>query len=172
MYQAGIKQITLYENKGISFKYWNPLNLSAITDLASTGKSILIENISQPTFDIKLKFGNSGKVLQDFTIEFLLLGLTLENYETLNSLKTNIYGWCFLVEFYDGTQKYYHIPTFCRQSEIKPHDEMSFKVTLQTAVGTDKNYFEYSPGVPLNVYRLDTEQISWDTEIFTFDYEL
>jgi hypothetical protein len=171
MWQAGIKKITLYENKGITFRYWNPGDLNAITDLVSTGQVISIENIQRPEFEIKLKFGKSGKVLQDFKLEFLLFGLTLDNYDILNSLKTSIYGWCFLVEFYDGTIKYYNTPLYCRESEIKPHDEMSFKATMQTTVGTDKNYLDYTAGVPA-VFRWDSEFLTWDSEIYSFDYEL
>jgi len=171
MYQAGIKNITLYENKGIAFRFWNPGNLYAITDLVSTGQVILIENLQRPEFEIKLKFGKSGKVLQDFSMEFLLLGLTLENYDLLGKLKTNIYGFCFLVEFYDGSTKFYNTPLFCKESDIKPHEEMSFKVKLETPVATDKNYLEYTAEIS-NYYRWDTELLTWDNEIYSFDYEL
>lgn len=171
MYQAGIKNITLYENKGIDFRFWNPGNLYAITDLVSTGQVILIENLQRPEFDIKLKFGKSGKVLQGFSLEFLLLGLTLENYDLLTKLKTNIYGFCFLVEFYDGTIKYYNTPLYCKESDIKPHEEMAFKVKMETPVDTDKNYYEYTAEIS-DYYRWDTELLTWDNEIYSLDYEL
>jgi hypothetical protein len=37
MYQAGVKNITLYEKTGISFNRYDPLNLRAITDLIGGG---------------------------------------------------------------------------------------------------------------------------------------
>jgi hypothetical protein len=173
MYQAGIKQITLYENKNVTFRFWDALNLSAITELACQGDIIVIENLQRPEFDIKLKFSKAGNVTQDFKVEFLLLGLTLDNYELLNQFKTSIYGWCFLVEFYDDTFKFYNTPVYCKQSEIKPHDEMSFKVEMLTAVATTQKYYEYTPGISgVPTYRWDTELLTWDSEIYSFDYEL
>jgi hypothetical protein len=173
MYQAGIKNIILYENKGITFRYYDPLNTAAITALESKGRVVQVLNLQRPEFDIKLKFSKSGLLGSDYKVIFLLLGLTLENYEQLNEFATSINGWCFLVEFYDGSFKFYNTPVFCRESEIKPQDEMSWKVTLETAVPTTKSYLEYTPGISLNpVYRADTTLITADSEIYSADYEL
>jgi hypothetical protein len=116
----------------------------------------------------------SGQVASDYKIDFFLLGLTLENYELLNELATNINGWCFLVEFYDGTFKFYNAPIFARDgAQIKPHDEMSWKVSLTNPVPSKSHYLEYTPGLSLNpVYRSDTMLISADNEIYSADYEL
>lgn len=173
MYQAGVKNITLYENKGITFTNYDSLNLSVITNLQSRGDIVLIENIQQPLFDIVLSFSNAGNVTQKFKLEFLLIGLTLDNYELLSKFKTSIYGWCFLVEFYDGTFKYYNAPVYCRSSEIKPHEEMTYSLSLESAVPTTEKYYEYTPGISLNpTFRFDTELLTWDSEIYSFDYEL
>ena len=173
MYQAGIKNITFYENKGIAFRYFDPLNLNAITNISSLGNVIAIDNIQQPSFDIKLKFSPGGNVLQDFSLDFLILGLTLESYNTLNQLKTSIYGWCFMVEFYDGSFKFYNIPVYCRESDIKPQIEMSFAIKMQTPVPTKIKYLDYIPGAFVGtVYRFDSEILTWDSEIISWDYEL
>jgi hypothetical protein len=174
MYQAGIKNITLYENTGITFNRYDPLNQRAITNIITDAATIFIDNINQPEFDIKLKFKN-GRMAQDFKIEFLLLGLTLENYDLLNQIKTSIYGWCFKVEFYDGSFRYYNTPVWCRESEIKPHDEMSFKATLENTVSSVEPYYELTPTEEVSstpIYRWDTTLLTWDSEIYTFDYEL
>jgi hypothetical protein len=170
MYQAGIKNITLYENTGITFNFYDPLNLRAITDLSNLGAVILIENMQQPEFDIKLKFRN-GFMAQDFKVEFLLLGLTLDNYNLLNQICSSIYGWCFLVEFYDGTFKYYNTPIWCRESDIKPHDEMSFSLALENPVPSIISYYEFTPDISTTpIYHFDTELLTWDSAIYTFDY--
>lgn len=172
MYQAGVKNITLYENTGISFNRYDPLNLRAITDLVGGGSVLLIENYQRPEYEVKLKFKN-GQLTQDYKLEFLLLGLTLDNYDLINQIKGSIYGWCFLVEFYDGTFKFYTAPVRCLESEIKPHDEMSFKLTLENVVPSIQPYYEFVPDISTTpIYRFDTTLLTWDNDIYTFDNAL
>lgn len=173
MYQAGIKQITLYENKDITFRFYDPLNLSAITEIMSTGAQVLVQNLQRPEFEINLKIQRSGKVGSDYSLSFLLLELSLENYETIFQLKTSIYGWCFLVEFYSGDFRFFHVPVYCKESDIKPHKDMAFTVKMQTATPSTRKYYDYDPDVSIiPVYRFDTTLISWDNDILTWDYEL
>ena len=173
MYQAGIKNITLYENKGIDFRFYDPGNLSAITDLSSLGSVLEIENIQRPEFDIKLAFSKGGNATQEFSLKFLFLELSSENIELLNLIKSSIYGWCFLVEFYDGSFRFFETPLYCREASINPHQSMSFEVKLKSAVPTTKSYYNYDPDVSVvTVYRLDTTLLSFDTEVYSWDYEL
>lgn len=173
MYQAGVKNITLYENSGITMNYYDPLNLRAITALNGLGAIISIENNQHPEFEIKLSMSNSGKLVSDYTIKFMLLGLTLENFDLINQLKSSLYGWCFLVEFYDGTYKFFKAPLFCDDSEIKPHEEMSFEVKLMSKVPSREWYLEYTPNVStVPIYRADTTIITADNTIYTADYAL
>lgn len=173
MYQAGLKNITLYENIGITFNYFDPLNLRKITDLQSLGAVILIENVQRPEYDLKGSLSKSGSPVNDINVKFLLLGLTLENYDLINQIKLSVYGWCVLVEFYDGTFKYYNVPLFYGGHKIAPHKEMSFEVEMGTTVPTSEYHFEYTPAVSLvPAYRWDSEILKWDSEIYTFDYEL
>jgi len=173
MYQAGVKRITLYENKDITFRFYDPLNSSAITDLTSPGSQVLIENLQRPEYETTLKIGKSGKLTQEHSLSFLLLELSLINLDILNQLKTSMYGWCFLVEFYDGSFRFYNTPVFCKESDVKPHKDMAYSIKMQTAAPTVKRYYDYDPTIDVvPVYRWDTELISWDTEIYSFDYEL
>jgi len=173
MYQAGVKNITLYENKDVTANYYDPLNLRAITALSGGGVILLVENNQRPEFDVKLELSKSGKVVCDYSLEFLLLGLTLENYDLVNQIKSSIYGWNFLVEFYDGTFKYYNTPLFGDDSEIKPHEEMSFMVKLKTFVPTVKWYLEYTPDIStVPIYRADTTLLRADTTIYNASYAL
>jgi hypothetical protein len=173
MYQAGVKNITLYENVNISFNYFDALNLRRVTDLQSFGAVILIENLQQPEYDLSAKLSKSGSPVNDINLSFLLLGLTLENYDLINQIKISIYGWCFLVEYYDGTFKYYDTPLFYTDSKIAPHKEMLFEVKMKTAVPTPKYHYEYTPGISLvPVYRWDSEILTFDSEIYSCDYEL
>jgi hypothetical protein len=115
----------------------------------------------------------SGQMGSDFNLKFLLLELSLENYDLINKLKASIYGWCFLVEYYSGDFRFYNSPLFCKEAEIKPHKEMSFEITMASQVSSVKKYYEYTPNVSTTpVYRFDTTLITWDTDIYTLDYEL
>jgi hypothetical protein len=172
MYQAGVKNITLYENKGIDFSYWDALDLRQISNIVSSGAIIQIENMQRPEFDIEQKL-KGGKMGHDYSFKFLLLGLTLDNYDMLNQIMTSIYGWCFLVEFYSGEFRFYNTPIFCLDGKIKPHNEMSIEVNMKNPVHSLKSYFEYTPGISgTQIFRWDSENLTWDSEIYTFDYEL
>ena len=134
---------------------------------------MLIENYQQPNFEIKNSFSKGGRIVQDFTAIFFLFELNVESYELIEQLQNSIYGWCPLIEFYDGTFKYYNTPLICREGEIKPHKEMAFEIKMENVIPTTKSYYDYTPGVSLiPVYRFDTELISWDNEIYSWDYEL
>ncbi len=173
MYQAGIRNITLYETPEITFRHYDPLNRRYITALEGKGKVIQVLNNQRPEFEIKSKFSKSGQVVSDYKLNFLMLGFNLENDELISQIISYINGWCVLLELYDGTYKYYNTPLICRENEIKPQDEMSYKLTLETVVPAKESYYEYTPGISLNpVYRFDSTLISFDTEIYTFDYEL
>lgn len=172
MYQAGVKNITLYENKTIRFRYYDLLDESLITDLTTLGAIIEIENLQRPTLDIESKFGKQGKMVHDYKISFNFLGLLTTNLNLLNQLAESIYGWCFLAEFYDGTFKFYNVPLFCRSNKINPHNEMSFSVELISAVSSSKAQLNYTAGVSLlPVYRWDSTILRFDSTIYTLDYD-
>lgn len=173
MYQAGIKNITLYENKGISFYFWDPNDLKQISNIENLGDVITIENMQRPEFDIEIKMLDSGDVGFDYSMKFFLLGMLLDNINQLKNIKKSIYGWCFLVEFYSGEYRFFNTPVFCDESKIQPHNEMSYEVELKSRVSSVQQYYEYTPGISsVPVFRFDTTLLSWDTEIYTFDYDL
>jgi hypothetical protein len=173
MYQAGVKNITLYENNGIDFWYWDSLDLKEITGLTSIGATIPIISEMLPEYEIDIKSSDSGKIVMDYTLKFYLLGFFDATLDIINQLRASIYGWCFLVEFYDGTFKYYHTPVKCIDSKIKPHKEMSFEVEMKTVTPTTLSHFNYTPGIStVPVFRADTTLLTADTTIYTADYAL
>jgi hypothetical protein len=173
MYQAGLKNITLYENKGIAFMFYDQNDLSLITDITSTGDVIAIENLQRPKLDIISEFAKSGKLYHSYKLEFLLLGLLQDNLLIIEQLTNSIYGWCALVEFYDGEKRFYPAQLFCKGSKINPSEEMSFKIELVSPVPSSKTFYNYLPDQSLNpVYRWDSTILSWDSGIYSFDCEL
>lgn len=173
MYQAGVKNITLYENKDITFYFYDPLNLNAITDINSGGEVVIIENNQQPEIEIKTEMSKSGYVVNDYKIKFYILGVNVQNASITEQLMSSVYGWCALVEYYDGTAKLYNVPMFAPDSEIKPHEEMTIELSLETRVPTKERFYEYTAGIStVPIYRADTTILTADTTIYTADYAL
>ena len=173
MYQAGIKNITLYENVGIEFYHWNYLDDYDITSITSLGTAIQLTNENRPVFDIKMKLTDGGETGMVYDLSFILSGLIQGNFDTITRLNRSIYGWCFLVEFYDGTYKFYNTPLFTKTEEIKPHEEMTYEIKLMNPVATISRAFDYTPGIStVPVYRADTTILTADTTIYTADYAL
>lgn len=173
MYQGGIKNIKLYENKGIDFYYYDPIDLKQITNLTNLGDVIEIENFQRPDFEVNQSIGKGGALLSELIVKFRILGLNSETENTIDILKSSIYGFCPLVEFYDGAIKFWNAPLFCRESNIKPQSEMSFEVSLKTSEPTKEKYLEYTAGVSTTpVFRADTTLLTADSTIYTADYAL
>jgi hypothetical protein len=173
MFQAGVKNIKLYENKGINFNFWDAEDLNKITDINAGGQIINIENMQQPEFEIKSKLSNSGNIVFEYSAKFFMFGLTIDNFSLIEILSDTLYGWCALVEFYDGTMRFFNTPIFMPETEIKPHEEMTFEIKMETKVPTKQKYFEYTPNIStVPVYRADTTLVTADTTIYTADYGL
>ena len=171
MYQAGIKQITLIENKDVDYTFYDVLDENKITDL-TFGTSILLDNVKLPKFDVKVAPNNHGKLGYEYKVEFYLLGYILENVQTLETLRCSIYGWTMLVDYYDGTKKYYPTPMYFNESKLEPQTEMSYECVVETRVPTEQTYLEYSDGETLQGYRADTTLLTADTTLLTADYAL
>lgn len=171
MYQAGVKNITLYENKGISFSYYDSQNENAITDLTGQGSILQVENDQLIEFDINMFLGNSGDILNDYMIKFFVLGYTLDNIELVKLLQNSIYGWCVDVEFYDGTHKFYNTPLKVQESKAVMQEEMSFSIEMKTPVPSTKIHLDYDPTASvITTYRADTTLLTADNAIYTADY--
>jgi len=173
MYQAGVKDILLIENKNITFRHFDPADFNNITDLNSEGKQISIENMLRPEYEAQFGLSNSGDFTQTLKTKFFLLGQTFENLELINDLSSTIYGWCLLVTFYDGTSLFYKVPMFIKSSEIKPHSEKSFSVELGNNIPSIGKHYSFVGNISSSdKYRFDTTILTWDNSIYTFDYEL
>lgn len=173
MYQAGIKQIWLYENKGVDYYYYNPSDLTYITNITSTGSIINIENMQLPEMDIKTKMSDSGKMTYEIEMKFFSLGYTIENILIIEQLKSSIYGWSILVEYYDETFKFFPCVIECKDSKISIQKEMAFDISMESKEPASSPFLNYVPGIStVPVYRADTTLITADTIIYTADYAI
>ena len=173
MYQAGIKKVTLYENKSLEFVYYDNSDSSKITDIITTGDTIEIENKSLPELDVKHSLGGQGLLLFDYKMKFYLLDYSIENLETIAKITQSIYGWKFLVEYYDGVKRFYNASLYSRESSINPHKEFSNEVMLKTQVPTKEGFYVlFTPGALDGVYRADSTAITVDSTAYSADYSL
>lgn len=173
MYQAGIKNITLIEDKAVGWTYYDPTDLYKISNLTYSAGAIVIENCQFPKFEVKVTIGDRGKLLYNYSLEFILMAYITENIDSLEQLQESIYGWIMLVEYYDGTYKLYPSPIFFNETDFKPQDEMNFFVKMKSGTPTEQRYFEYTPGISTVVaYRADTTLLTADSILYTADYSL
>jgi len=122
--QAGIKNITLYENKNIEFNFHDADNSNNISNITTQGSVIEILNNQLPEFEIKSMLGGSGDVLFEYLVKLFIYEYTIDNISLISALKKSIYGWCPLIEYYDGTIKFYNSPLWLNESELKPQSEV------------------------------------------------
>lgn len=171
MYQAGINRITLYENKSLNFEFWNSFDNNAITNITNEGEIIVVENNQQPEYEIIInKF--EREITFDLNLKFLLMGLLNSNIDLHRQLSNSIYGWCALIEFYDGEIRFYNVPLTMSKSGIKPQTEMIFEIILKNDVEFTESYFDYTANVSIaQTFRSDTTYLTCDSDLITSDYE-
>lgn len=170
MYQAGIKNITLYERKGVSYYFYDALNTNAITDLNNGGSKIIIENNQLPEFNIdEIPLAGNGLTGFDCMVKFYLLGYTSTNKNVVKQIRESMYGWAVDIEFYDGTHKFFDTPFICSNAKINPSNEMSFEITLKNSVSTLVEHLDYTPGITVySEFTFDSTLVTFDSTLDTF----
>ena len=173
MYQGGILKISLYENQNITWFHWDLSDLIQITDISTSSNIVDIENNQKPEFDYAIKLGNNGAAMFDYSMSFFLMGNEQSKLETIKMLTQSANGWCVVVYYYDGTNKFYNTPLFIDKSSIKMQKEMAYEISLKSRVPTTVSHLEYTPGVSTSgTYRADTTLLTADTTLYTADYDL
>ena len=171
--QAGIKRITLYENKDISFTFWDVNNERAITNILSAGNVISIDYNQKPEFEETVKISKSGEILFKYLLKYFILNYTTDDLLSIEMILNSIYGWCPLIEYYDGTIKFYNSILYLDETSIKQQKEMSFELELNTRVDSSEKFYEFTANVDTTpIYRADTTLLTADTTFYTADYAL
>ena len=103
--QAGVYKIVLYENKGLEVQYRPDGSIKAVLN---TGETISLENCDDDTLEIGLeveqKRSDNNKSLYKYIINWKLLGLSNENLDKINLLRSSIYKWVAFVQFYNKSE--------------------------------------------------------------------
>lgn len=169
--QAGINIITLYENKNLSFRFHDEDDRDNISALTTDGDTVELENCQQPAFTFETVTNNNNRIMFAYNLEYYIFELTIETIEAIQQVKESIYGWCPLIQYYDGTRKFYNVPFFCREnSPINIQESMAFGMILAPNVNTVKRHYNYYTVEDLG-FKADTTLITADSTLYTADYE-
>lgn len=133
--QAGTYRITLYENKDLQLSFDG--NGDIIT-IYNTGDIIELQNSNCDTSNLALSFqaqraaGNDLKY--SHTITWQEIGASDENIEKIRKLKTSIYGWIALIEFYNLESKVIVNPLRYNNSTLDNNISNHYNVSLSNRV--------------------------------------
>ena len=139
MEQAGVLNITLYEDKNLNIVY----DVSNdIENIYTAGDEITILNGAR----IKFTFGpvkSNNKLKYNYNLEFLFWDLTLENYQQIKTIKKSIYGWKPLITFYNGDIKFIN-NLFSFIEGKNSNKEANLALNMKSIVNTEDNFITYT----------------------------
>lgn len=171
MYQGGIKQISLIEQFDITYFHYDSGNENNITDINTRGIRINLGNFNLSSLDHENMMSNLGKEVNEYEVKFYLLGYVEGILEGVKVIHESIFGWALLVEFYDGTSKFYDIHLKSEKGTLSTSEEHSFNIKMSSAVPSTGHIYNYDSNVSLiDVYRADTTILTTDSTIYTADY--
>lgn len=140
--QAGIYNLSLYENKDVVLTYSGD-NITAI----SNSGDILTFNTdyNDPKFSNDLKEGNNNVVINDYTIEFHIETLDQSNFDTIESLQSSIYGWIPVIEFMDGQKYIINVEFKPEVGDLDSQNSHTFPIEMKPAIETIEELQPYTP---------------------------
>lgn len=147
--QAGIYRIVLYEAKDISFSYTNN---NTIRSISNTGSIIEIENYNDSTIDLNFTFthrrSGNNKLQYKNTLIWKQIGLNDSNLDLISQLKTSIYGWVPVIEFYNKSKKIIDNPLKFKSSEIDNNLSNHYNITIENPIFGNriKDYISFTEG--------------------------
>lgn len=134
MEQAGVLNITFYEDKSLNIVY-NASN--EIENIYTGGDEITITNDGRIKFSLEPVKSNN-KLKYNYNLEFLFWDLTLENYEQIKTIKKSIYGWKPLITFYNGDVKFIN-NLFSFVESRTENKEANFSLNMRSILNTIKD---------------------------------
>lgn len=148
--QAGIYRITLYEAKDLLFVYGSESLVSYVNSIETAGVIITLENSDCNTMDLDLSFesrrSGNNKLLYKHTITWDLLGIDKINLDKISQLKTSIYGWVALIEFYNNTAQVIENPFRFVNSSIDNNVSNHYNIELKNVLfGKRVKEYKFAP---------------------------
>ncbi len=140
--QAGLYGLTLYENKGFSFDY-NANNTVDEASIINTGEIYSFEtNDNRNNLFNEIRSANNNEIINDYTINLWISGLTQDNLDTIEELQRSIYGWIPVLEFMDNQKYLINEPFFQAAQPFNSQISHTFKVDYKPRITTLKKLEE------------------------------
>ncbi len=141
MQQAGVNNITLYENKGLKTLYNIEGNIESIT---TTGQTLTINNYSQIKFKIEPQRDRNNTLVYNYILDYLLYDLTIVNINQVLDIKRSIYGFMPEIYYNNGDRVFINIPLIFEKNET-PNNSNHFKISIQNRIPTKQKPITVSP---------------------------
>lgn len=167
MQQAGIDKIVLYENKELTFLYYDA---DTIVNLVNTGEILTFVNDELPYFFIEPEKNFNAKIAFNYGAQFTIFLFNDASVDKLTTIVQSIYAWKIVIYFLDGTIKFLDELLIFEKSVIDPNESMSFVVKLNTKQPSEKTLIDYDDTISMSEYKADTTLLKADTTLYTADY--
>lgn len=167
MQQAGIDKIILYENKSLTYLWYDA---DTIVNLANNGDILTFVNDENPFLFIDPDINENAKQAYFYGVQFTIFLFNDTSVAKLAQISESIYGWKPVILFLDGTLKFLDETLFFDKSEIDPNESMSFEVKLEARQPSEKTLIEYDDTISMSEYKADTTILKADTTLYTADY--
>lgn len=167
MQQAGVDQILLYENKNLTYLYYDA---DTIVNLVTDGDILTFVNDELPYLFIEPQLNDNAKSAFLYGVQVTIFLFNDTSVAKLAQIQESIYGWKPVIKFLDGTLKFLDEVLFFDKSEIDPNESMSFNVKLEARQPSRITLIEYDDTISMSEYKADTTLLKADTTLYTADY--
>ena len=114
---AGVNNIILYENKGISFVYPNASNIDEVSHIQNMGTVDNIDFCNDINFSRKLAKGLNDKQLKNDTLEFFIQDFSIEKQSIVKRLQKSRVGYIAQITFESGEILILQTPVFFNKTK-------------------------------------------------------
>lgn len=133
--QAGVYKIILYESKGLDVAYRPD---GRVKSISNTGEEITLQECDTDTleieFQIRQRRSANNKSYYRYSINWKLLGLSNDNLDTINKIKSSIYKWVAVVYYYNNTVDYIANPFKYIEGSIDNNVSNHYNIEIQNTI--------------------------------------
>jgi hypothetical protein len=136
MEQAGINDITLYENNGITITYDEN---GEILSVSSTGDTLELDGcLNRPLFEFECEPNNNNTLNWGYLITAILEGITESNQDELERLHESIYGWIPKIELKSGKTILLNDPFFATSDDLNTSQDHVYFLEISPRTTSNK----------------------------------
>lgn len=167
MQQAGVDKIILYEDKNLTYLYYDA---ETIVNLVTDGDTLTFVNDERPFLFIDPDLNDNAKSVFIYGVQFTIFQFNNTSVAKLAQIQESIYGWKPVILFLDGSLKFLDENLFFDKAEIDPNESMSFNVKLEVRQPSQITLINYDDTISMSEYKADTTILKADTTLYTADY--